>query len=132
MEVYRKLEMDYKSRRKIKHNKIKVIEDHYYYQGTYERAKDLIELHTDTILVALEDSDVELAYVPTVLFDQYRTKVKKRRLETTMEALARVFPLASKLSLRVLAEGNCRFQEFKMNTTIYRLGQEPDYCYVLT
>ena len=92
----------------------------------------MIELHTDSILVAPEDQQAEVAFVPTVLHDEYRKKVKKRRIDTTMQALASIFTTASKLSLRLLAEDGCLFHELKMHSIIYRAGQEPDLCYILT
>ena len=49
-----------------------------------------------------------------------------------MQALASVFTSASKLSLRILAEDGCVFHEMKMHSIIYRAGQLPEFCYVLS
>ena len=49
-----------------------------------------------------------------------------------MQALASVFISASKLSLRILAEDGCVFHEMKMHSVIYRVGQLPEFCYILS
>lgn len=48
-----------------------------------------------------------------------------------MEKLTKVFPTASKLELKGLAEHNCIFREYKMNNYIYRAGYTPKFCYIV-
>ena len=35
VEVYRRLEIDFRARRKMKQSKTKIIEGHYYFEGVY-------------------------------------------------------------------------------------------------
>jgi len=54
------------------------------------------------------DTTSEILFVPTMLFEEYVTMVKARRIKAIMEKLEKAFPTVSKMELRGLADSGCQ------------------------
>ena len=50
----------------------------------------------------------EILFVPTMLFEEYVTIVKTRRIKEMMAKLEKAFPTVSKMELRGLADSGCQ------------------------
>jgi hypothetical protein len=104
---------------------------HFVKMGDYCSQSEVIEVRSDVIVRSKEGITSEILFAPTLLREHYLTTVTSRRIEAIMERLLRVFPLASKSELRSLAEHDCSFREYKMNSYLYRAGAPPKSCYVV-